>query len=110
MMTSFSVHFCSTLIPRHPRSGIRQEFGGTALHLTEVVERIGRAQLAGVDQAHEQVAHFGAVQRAIEQSVLAMQHGTLEGALAEIMPTAGLCRVDGLLNRPTRLLMIADAA
>jgi hypothetical protein len=29
-----------------------------------------------VDQAHEQIAGFGAVQRAIKQGVLAMQHRT----------------------------------
>jgi hypothetical protein len=35
-----------------------------------------------MDQAHEQVSHFRAVQRAIEQRVLAMQHCAFERALA----------------------------
>ncbi len=37
------------------------QFGGVALQLAEVVEGIGARQFAGMDQAHEQVAHFGAV-------------------------------------------------
>jgi hypothetical protein len=47
-----------------------------------------------VDQAHEQIADLGAVQRAIEESIFAMQYRAFEGAFADIMPTAGLCRVD----------------
>jgi hypothetical protein len=48
-----------------------------------------------VDQAHEQIADSGAVQRLIEERVLAVQNGLLQGALDDVMPTAGLCRVDG---------------
>jgi len=33
------------------------------------------------------------VQRAIEQRILAMEHRTFQRTLAEVMPTAGLCRV-----------------
>ena len=59
----------------------------------EVVEGICPAELAGVDQAHEQIPSFGAVQRAIEQSILAVQHSAFERAFTDVMPTAGLCRV-----------------
>ena len=55
------------------------------LQLGEVVERIGAREFAGVDQAHEQIAGFGAVQRAIEQSILAMQHRAFERAFADIV-------------------------
>ena len=65
------------------------------LQLGEIVERIGAVDLAGVDQAHEQIADSGAVQRLIEERVLAVQNGLLQGALDDVMPTAGLCRVDG---------------
>ena len=43
------------------------------LQLRQIIERVGAAQLAGVDQAHEQVAHLGAVQRLIKQRIFAMQ-------------------------------------
>ena len=91
-MTSFSVYFCSTLGPRHPRRRILwqlrvpEQFG-------QIVERIGSVQLTGVDQAHEQVAHPGAMQRLVEQRVLAVQDGFLESPLGDVMPPPGLCRV-----------------
>ncbi len=37
------------------------QFLGVFLQFGEVVERIGVVQFAGVDQAHEQIAHLGAV-------------------------------------------------
>ena len=55
------------------------------LQLGEVVERIGLGQFAGVDQTHEQIAHFGAVQRAIEQRILAMQHRTFQRTFADVV-------------------------
>jgi hypothetical protein len=73
------------VIPGHPCSGIGRQFGGVALQLAEVVEGIGARQFARVDQAHEQVAHFRAVQRAIEQGILAMQHRAFERALAKVV-------------------------
>ena len=56
-----------------------------ALQLGKVVERIGAAQLTGMDQAHEKIARLRAVQGAIEQGILAMQHRTLQRAFAEIV-------------------------
>jgi len=73
------------IAPGHPRRGIGCQFGGVALQLAEVVEGIGARQFASVDQAHEQVAYLRAVQRAIEQRILAMQHGAFERALAEVI-------------------------
>ena len=55
------------------------------LQLSEVVERIGAGQFAGMDQTHEQIAGFGAVQRAIEQRILAMQHRTFQRTFANIV-------------------------
>ena len=48
-----------------------------ALDFDQVVEGVGAAQLAGMDQAHEQIADLGAVQGAIKQGILAMQNGSL---------------------------------
>ena len=73
------------IVPRHPRRRIRRQLSGVPLELGEVVERIGVGQLTGVDQAHEQAAHFGAMQGAIKQRIFAMQHGALERAFAEVI-------------------------
>jgi hypothetical protein len=40
---------------------------------------------AGMDQAHEQIAHAGAVQRLIEEGVLTIQNGFLQGALDDVI-------------------------
>ena len=56
-----------------------------AIQFGEVVEGIRPAQFAGVDQAHEDVAHMGTVQSLVEQGVLAVQNRLLERAL--IMPS-----------------------
>lgn len=42
----------------HPTGGIRRQFDGVVLQLDQVLERVGIAELAGMDQAHEQVAHL----------------------------------------------------
>ena len=44
------------------------------LQLSEVIERISAGKFTGVDQTHEQITGFGAMQRAIKQRILAMQH------------------------------------
>ena len=55
------------------------------LQLGEVVEGIGSIQLAGVDQAHEQIADTGAVQRSVEERVLAVQNRFLQGTLDDVV-------------------------
>jgi len=55
------------------------------LQFGQVIEGVGPAQFAGVDQAHEQVADVGAVGRLVEQRVLAVQDGPLQGAFAQIV-------------------------
>jgi hypothetical protein len=64
-----------------------------ALKLDQVVEGVGVTELTGVDQAHEQIADMSAVLGFIKESVLAMKDGFLQGSLANIMPTTGLCRI-----------------
>ena len=41
------------VVPRHPVLRLRGQFARVAFKLREIIERIGSAQLAGVDQAHE---------------------------------------------------------
>jgi hypothetical protein len=59
----------------------------------QIGERIDAAELAGMNQAHVDVAHLGPLQGFVEQRILAMQDGPFQGSLAQVMPTAGLCRV-----------------
>ncbi len=82
----------AAIVPGHPLRGAGGKFRRVALQFGEVIEGVGVTQFAGVDQTHEQVAHLGAMQRAIEQRIFAMQHGALERAFADVMPTPGLCR------------------
>lgn len=46
-----------------------RQFPGMLLQLDQVAERVGAAQLAGVNQAHKQVPNLRAVQGPIEQSI-----------------------------------------
>src|SRR5271157_4307710 len=71
------------------------------LHLGQIVERIGVIQLAGVDQAHEQIAHPGTIQHPIEQRVFPVQESTapfwilvgvidhLKSSFSGLWPTGG---------------------
>ena len=59
------------VVPGHPRCWILRQLSRVFLQLREVVERIGVIQFAGMDQAHEQIPHLGAVLGLIEQTILA---------------------------------------
>ena len=83
-----------TVIPGHPVLRPLGELLSVLLQLGQIVEGIAGAELAGVDEAHKEVAHAGAVLGLVEQRSFAMENGLLEGPLADIMPTAGLCRVE----------------
>ena len=57
------------IVPGHPFRWTGGQFLGVALQLDQVVEGVGATQLAGVDQAHEQIADLRAVQGAIEECI-----------------------------------------
>jgi len=80
------------------------------LQRSQVVERIGAHQPAGMDQAHEGVADMGALGGLVEERILAVKNGPFQGLLAHVMPTAGLCRVSRFGRAPVTLPMVADAA
>ncbi len=101
---------CLAVIPGHPLRWITLQLLGVPLQLGQIIERIGSVQLAGVDQTHEQVAHSGAVQRLIEECVLAVQDGFLQGTLDNVMPPPGLCRMLRFLAQPTWFVTVPDAA
>ena len=79
----------------------------------EIVERIRIVQFGRVNQTHEDVTDPGAVLGLVEVSVLPVQDRLLQGALTDIMPTPGLCRVGGArpaFKRANRISEVADAA
>jgi hypothetical protein len=63
-----------------------------------------------VDQAHEQITDPGTIQRLIEECVLAVQNGFLQGTFHDVMPIGGLCRVNRFPNLLACFLMVDDAA
>src|SRR5262249_16827739 len=67
-----------------------------------VVERVDLVQVAGVDQAHEQVADAGPVLGLVEQGILAVQDGLLQGPLAHIVVQRGT----GLTQEQRQLLPV----
>ena len=81
-----------------------------ALQSDEIVERLDLVQFRGMNQAHEQIADSRPVQGPIEQRVLPMQDRLLEDSLANIMPTAGLCRAGGLRRACSKVRWVADTA
>ena len=80
------------------------------VQLRQIVERIDPVQFAGVNQAHEEIAHPRSVHRLIEECVLPMQNRFLQCPLDDVMPRAGLCRVSP--GRPSihQLPRMIDAA
>jgi hypothetical protein len=54
------------------------------LECDEIVEGIDTIQLAGLDDAHEEIADLGAVGRLIEEGRLSMQDGPFQGPFNEI--------------------------
>lgn len=55
----------------------------------EVIEGIGPAELAGANQAHEQVAHAGAAVCLLEEGILAVQDGPFQRPRANIVVERG---------------------
>jgi hypothetical protein len=55
------------------------------LKLGQVIERIGPAEFAGVDQAHEHIPDVGAMASLVEQRILAMENRLLQGPLTDII-------------------------
>jgi len=57
------------IVPWHPLHGTGGQFPGVALQLDQVVEGVHATQLAGVDQAHEQIADLRPVQGVVKHGV-----------------------------------------
>ena len=62
------------VVAGHPLGRASYQLLSVTLQFCQVVERVSAAQLAGVNQAHEQVPHLRSVQGPVEQSVLPVQN------------------------------------
>src|ERR1017187_3821386 len=62
-----------------------QRLLGVALEYVEIIQWIGGAESAGVDQAHEPIAQPGAVLSLIAQGVFPVENGHFECAFADIV-------------------------
>jgi hypothetical protein len=63
-----------------------------------------------VNQTHEDVADMGSIGGLEKHGILSMKNGFLQRSFADVMPTAGLCRVRRFLDVPAFLSVLADAA
>ena len=77
------------VVPRPPRLRILGQPSRVFLQLGEIVEGIGAVRFAGMNEAHVEVAHPGAVPGLIEQTILSMQNGLLQGPLANVVVERG---------------------
>ena len=73
---------------RQPTLWVRSQLIGVAFKFSQVVERIGPTELAGVDEAHKYVANTGTVFGLVEHGVLAMKDGLLS-ARSQILLSSG---------------------
>jgi hypothetical protein len=81
-----------------------------AMQGLQIGERIDPTELAGMNQAHVDVAHLGPLWGLVEQRILAMQDRPFERSLTKVMPTAGLCRGGGFRRARSKVPLVADTA
>src|SRR5438046_8342094 len=73
-----------SIVPGHPLCRASEQLSAMFLQLGQVVESVGAAELAGVDETHEQIAHAGAVLGLIEHSVLSLKNSHLQRSLDDV--------------------------
>jgi len=98
------------IIPGHPPARVLGNLPGIAQEAGKVVEGVDLHEITGVDETHEEVAHRRASLAAIKERVLSVPYRHLESSFAQIMPTAGLCRVRRSGVHTLRFGAVADAA
>src|SRR5579871_6046794 len=79
------------VVPGHPQLRSDRNLLDVPLQLGQVIERVGVVQLAGVDQAHEQVADAGAVLGLVKKGILAVKDGFLQCTFGDIIVQRGTC-------------------
>ncbi len=55
----------------------------------EVAQRVDAGQLAGMDQAHEEISHIGPSLGFVEQGIFAIQNGILQGSFTDVIVERG---------------------
>jgi hypothetical protein len=98
------------VIPWHPIAGVLEDLGGMLLESNQVAEGIDAPYVAGVDQAHEHITDNRAVFGLVEQTIFSMENSLFQSLLTNVMPTSGLCRVEGLEGHISRFWIFTDAA
>src|SRR5580704_9563740 len=78
-----------SVVPWHPLLRTYGEPRRMTEQLRQIVERIDLIQFAGVNQAHEEVAHPRSVHRLIEQRILSMKNRFLQSALNYVVIQRG---------------------
>ena len=73
------------VVPGHPLRRVYGHFRRMPEQLRQVVERIDLIQFAGVDQAHEEVAHARSVHCFVEERILTMQDGFLQHSFGDVV-------------------------
>ena len=61
------------------------QFPGIFEQPGEIVQRVYPGQLAGMDQAHEQIPHLGPTMGFVEQGVFPVQDGKFENLFAQVV-------------------------
>jgi hypothetical protein len=73
------------VVPGHPTGRVGGDLWGVSLQFRQVVEWIGSAEFAGVNEAHVDVGDVGPVFGLVEHRVLAVQDDLLQGAFADVV-------------------------
>ena len=73
------------VVPGHPVGRLGRELIGVAVEFGEVVEGVGAAEGAGVDQTHEEVAHLGPVLGLEEEGISTMPDRHFQRPFADII-------------------------
>jgi hypothetical protein len=83
------------VVPRHPRTRVARDVFMVPLQGDQILERRDAVEFGGVDEAHEHIADACAVQRLVEEGVLAMQDHLLQRALADVVVQRRLASAPG---------------
>ena len=75
-----------------------------SLQFGQVVEGIGPAELAGVDETHEHIADVSAVLGLVEQRILSMNYGPFQCPLDDVV----VQRRSGLTQEEGQLLSVPE--
>ena len=73
------------VVPRHPVCRVGRQLLGVSLQLGQIIERIGPAEFARVNEAHVQVPDLGPFLGQVEQRVLAVENDLLQRSFTDVV-------------------------